>query len=87
MAGYIVIDQAEALTVVDVNSGRFVGKSNLEETITRINLEAVKETAYQMRLRVLAVLSSSISLIWAKRTEEGSCRSKLALEPKPALFG
>ena len=49
--GYIVIDQAEALTVVDVNSGRFVGKSNLEETITRINLEAVKETAYQMRLR------------------------------------
>lgn len=49
--GYIVIDQAEALTVVDVNSGRFVGKSNLEETITRINLEAVKETAYQLRLR------------------------------------
>ena len=49
--GYIIIDQAEALTVIDVNSGRFVGKSNLEETITQINLEAVKEVAYQVRLR------------------------------------
>lgn len=51
--GYIVIDQAEALTVIDVNSGRFVGKSNLEDTITQINLEAVKEVAYQIRLRNL----------------------------------
>jgi ribonuclease G len=49
--GYIVIDQAEALTVVDVNSGRFVGKSSLEDTITQINLEAVKEIVYQVRLR------------------------------------
>ena len=49
--GYIVIDQAEALTVVDVNSGRFVGKSSLEETITQINLEAVKEVVFQIRLR------------------------------------
>ena len=49
--GYIIIDQAEALAVVDVNSGRFVGKSSLEDTITQINLEAVKEVAYQVRLR------------------------------------
>lgn len=49
--GHIVIDQAEALTVVDVNSGGFVGKSSLEDTITHINLEAVKELAYQIRLR------------------------------------
>ena len=49
--GYIVIDQAEALAVVDVNSGRFVGKSSLEETITQINLEAVKEVVFQLRLR------------------------------------
>lgn len=49
--GYIVIDQAEALTVIDVNSGRFVGKNSLEETITQINLEAVKEVVYQLRLR------------------------------------
>jgi ribonuclease G len=49
--GHIVIDQAEALTVIDVNSGKFVGKTNLEATITQINLEAVKEIAYQLRLR------------------------------------
>jgi ribonuclease G len=49
--GYIVIDQAEALTAIDVNTGRYVGKRNLEETITKTNLEAVKEVAYQLRLR------------------------------------
>ena len=49
--GYIIIDQAEALTAVDVNSGRYVGKKNLEETITRINIEAAKEIVYQLRLR------------------------------------
>jgi ribonuclease G len=49
--GYIIIDQAEALTAVDVNSGRYVGKKNLEETITRINIEASKEIVYQLRLR------------------------------------
>ncbi len=49
--GYIVIDQAEALVAIDVNTGRFVGKKNLEETILKTNLEAVKEIAYQMRVR------------------------------------
>ncbi len=49
--GYIVIDRAEALTVIDVNTGRFVGKRDLEETILKTNLEAVKEIAYQLRLR------------------------------------
>ena len=49
--GYIIIDETEALTVVDVNSGRFVGKRNLEETITQTNLEAARELAYQLRLR------------------------------------
>ncbi len=49
--GYIVIDEAEALTAIDVNSGRFVGQSSLEDTITQINLEAVKEVAFQLRLR------------------------------------
>lgn len=49
--GYLVIDQAEALTAIDVNTGRFVGKRNLEDTILRTNLEAVKEVAYQLRLR------------------------------------
>ena len=51
--GYIVIDQTEALTAIDVNTGRYVGKHNLEDTITKINLEAVKEIVYQLKLRNL----------------------------------
>ena len=49
--GTIVIDHTEALTAIDVNTGRYVGKSNFEDTILKINLEAVKEIAYQLRLR------------------------------------
>ncbi len=49
--GYIVIETTEALTAVDVNTGKFVGKRNLEDTILKTNLEAAKEIAYQLRLR------------------------------------
>jgi ribonuclease G len=49
--GYIVIENTEAFVVIDVNTGRYVGKRNLEETVLKINLEAVKEIAYQVRLR------------------------------------
>ena len=49
--GYIVIEQTEALTAIDINTGRFVGKRNLEDTILKTNLEAVKEICYQLRLR------------------------------------
>jgi len=49
--GYIIIEPTEALVVIDVNTGRYVGKHNLEETILKTNLEAVKEIAYQLRLR------------------------------------
>jgi ribonuclease G len=49
--GHIVIDHTEAMTVIDVNTGRFVGKRDLEETIVKTNLEAVKEIAYQLKLR------------------------------------
>jgi ribonuclease G len=49
--GYITIDKTEALTAVDVNTGRFVGRKNLEETILRTNLEAAEETVRQLRLR------------------------------------
>jgi len=43
--GYLIIDQTEAMTTVDVNTGGFVGHKNLEETIFRINLEATKAIA------------------------------------------
>jgi ribonuclease G len=49
--GYIVIDMAEALVAIDVNTGRYVGKRNLADTILKTNLEAAKEIAYQLRLR------------------------------------
>jgi ribonuclease G len=49
--GYLIIDQGEALTAIDVNTGKFVGKKNLEETITKNNLEACKEVADQLKLR------------------------------------
>ena len=52
--GYIVINQTEALVAIDVNTGKYVGKSHrLEDTIVKTNLEAVKEIARQMRLRDL----------------------------------
>ncbi len=54
--GYIIIEQTEALIAVDVNTGRFVGKHNLEDTILKTNLEAVKEIAFQLRLRNLGGL-------------------------------
>jgi ribonuclease G len=49
--GYIVIDHTEALTVIDVNTGRYVGKKSQEETILKTNLEAVKTIVEQVRLR------------------------------------
>lgn len=51
--GYLVIDQAEALVAIDVNTGRYTGKHNLEETIVKINLDAAREVARQIRLRDL----------------------------------
>ena len=49
--GFITIDKCEALTAIDVNSGKFTGKEELEDTILKVNLEATKEIAKQMRLR------------------------------------
>ncbi len=51
--GYLIIDQTEALTSIDVNTGKYVGKFNFEETILNNNLEAVKEIAYQIKIRNL----------------------------------
>jgi ribonuclease G len=51
--GYLVIDQTEALVSIDVNTGKYVGKRDFEETILKINLEAVNEVVRQIRLRDL----------------------------------
>ena len=49
--GYIVIDHTEAMTVIDVNTGRYVGRRQLEDTTLKTNLEACKEIVRQLRLR------------------------------------
>ncbi len=51
--GYVIFDQTEAMTTIDINTGAFVGHSNLEETIYRTNLEAAVTIARQLRLRNL----------------------------------
>ena len=49
--GYLIFDETEAMTVIDVNSGKFTGKDNFEETVHRLNLEAAVEIPRQLRLR------------------------------------
>ena len=51
--GYVIFDQTEAMTTIDVNTGGFVGSRNLEETIFKTNLEAAQSIARQLRLRNL----------------------------------
>ena len=52
--GYLVIEPTEAMTVIDVNSGKYAGKKNFRDTIRKINLEAAAEIACQLRLRNLS---------------------------------
>jgi ribonuclease G len=49
--GYLIIDQSEALTAIDVNTGRYVGRHDLEQTVLKTNLEAAKEAIHQLRFR------------------------------------
>jgi ribonuclease G len=51
--GYLIIDQTEAMTTIDINTGAFVGRHNLEETIFKTNMEASQALARQLRLRNL----------------------------------
>ena len=79
--GYIVIELTEALTAIDVNTGSYVGKRNLEETILKTNLEAVKEIAYQLRLRNIGGLIV-IDFIDMEKTDN---RERVFLSLKEAL--
>jgi ribonuclease E len=78
--GYLVIDRTEAMTVIDVNTGKFTGSGgNLEETVTRNNLEAAEEIVRQLRLRDVGgiividfidmVLESNRDLVLRRLTE------------------
>jgi Rne/Rng family ribonuclease len=49
--GYLIVERTEAMTVIDVNTGKFTGSSNLEETVLKTNLEAAEEVVRQLRLR------------------------------------
>lgn len=79
--GYLIIDQTEALTVIDVNTGKFTGKKNLEETILKTNMEAVKEVAYQLRLRNVG----GIIIIDLIDMEKGQHREKVYRALEDAL--
>ena len=73
--GHLVFDSTEALTVVDVNTGRFVGRSNLEDTILQNNLEAAEEIGRQLRLRDIGGI---IVIDFIDMTRESNQRKVLA---------
>ena len=70
--GHLVIDRTEAMTIIDVNTGRFVGKSNLEETVVKTNLEAAAEVAKQLRLRDIGgiIVIDFIDMLLERNREE-----------------
>ena len=78
--GFITIDQTEALVAIDVNTGKFVGHTDPEETILKTNLEAVKEIVYQLRLRNIGGIiivdfidmakEESKEIVWNSLTQE-----------------
>jgi ribonuclease G len=79
--GYLIVDQSEALTAIDVNTGRFVGKRDLEETVLRTNLEAIREVVYQLRFRNIG----GIIIVDLIDMESAENRDKVYRELKDAL--
>lgn len=79
--GYLVIDQAEALTTIDVNTGKFTGKQRLEDTVFKTNMEAAREVAHQVRLRDIG----GIILVDCIDMEKASNREKLLKEFQKAF--
>ena len=73
--GYLVIDQTEALTTVDVNTGGFVGARNFDDTVYRTNLEAAQAIARQLRLRNLGgiVIVDFIDMVREDHRESPCC--------------
>ena len=80
--GFITIDKTEALTAIDVNSGKFTGKQNLEETVLKVNEEASCEIARQLRLRDIGgiIIIDYIDMQEAKSREQVLQTLKQALK-------
>jgi len=84
--GYLIIDQTEAMTTIDVNTGGFVGYRNLEETIFKTNLEAAQTLARQLRLRNLGgiIILDFIDMQQDQHKEQVTAALEKALESDPA---
>ncbi len=84
--GYLMIDQTEAMTTVDVNTGAYVGHRNLEETIFRTNLEASVAIARQLRLRNLGgiIIIDFIDMLEADHRQQVMQELERALQRDPA---
>ena len=83
--GYLVIDQTEAMTTVDVNTGSFLGQRNLEETVYRTNLEAAQAVARQLRLRNLGgiIIIDFIDMTDAEHQPPGAAHAREVARPRP----
>ncbi|MBE9537062.1 MAG: Rne/Rng family ribonuclease [Proteobacteria bacterium] len=86
--GYIIIQATEALTAIDVNTGRFTGKKNLEETILKTNLEAAKEIGYQLRLRNLGgiIIVDYIDMVKQESKDKVYVAMQEAMKKDRAVF-
>jgi ribonuclease E len=82
--GYLIIERTEAMTIIDVNTGKSVGKTNLEETVVNTNLEAAREVARQLRLRdiggIIVIDFIDMLLEKNKKQVEDTMREALALD-------
>jgi ribonuclease E len=82
--GYLIIERTEAMTIIDVNTGKAVGKTNLEETVLNTNLEAAREAARQLRLRdiggIIVIDFIDLLLEQNKRKVEDTMREALAID-------
>jgi ribonuclease E len=82
--GYLIIERTEAMTIVDVNTGKSVGKTNLEETVVNTNLEAAREVARQLRLRDIGgiIVIDFIDMLLEKNKKhvEDTMREALAID-------
>ena len=82
--GYLFIERTEAMTIIDVNTGKSVGKTNLEETVVNTNLEAAREAARQLRLRdiggIIVIDFIDMLLEKNKKQVEDTMREALAID-------